>query len=226
MQFSSQRLTLKKWVLFTTYGWFIGILLVVAFAVVGEWLINMNDDSASQAIVGIGMGAGVGFMHWMAIRKYLASSSGMFFFSTIGFSFAFIIRDLVVGLLNIQIKAEITIPFAVLLGALISAWLQYTFLLKKIFDKAVGWISYSTIGWLLATLATMGSAILSFKTANNFPKVFLVPFVLIILTIGGPILGYITGWFIVRRINDFIERNKTNTQQHEISIGISVNNGS
>lgn len=223
MTTSSKRLTMKRWVLFTTYGWFIGILLVIGFAFLAELLIKMNDESGGQAVVGIGMGAGVGFMHWMAIRKYLASSSGLFLYSMIGFSLAFIFRDLIDLLLNIPITVEITIPFAVLLGAFISAWLQYKYLFKKISDKAVGWISHSIIGWLLATLITWGIS-LNFKLGDNFPKVFGVLFAFTLLSIGGPILGYITGRFIVPKINDLNENNRTNAQQHVSSIGGDVQN--
>lgn len=222
MTATSKQLTMKRWVLFTTYGWFIGILLVVGFAIVAELLIKMDDESGGQAAVGIGMGAGVGFMHWMAIRKYLASSSGLFWYSMIGFSLAFIFRDLIVAQLNTPISVEITIPFAVLLGAFISAWLQYAYLLKKVSDKAAGWISHSITGWLLATFITMGASLMNFKLGDNLPKAFVVLFALTFLSIGGPILGYITGRFIVPKINGLNKNNRTNANHQITSIGGDV----
>ena len=211
MTTSSQRLTMKRWVLFTTYGWFIGILLVVGFALIAELLLKMNDESDGQAVVGIGMGLGVGFMQWMAIRKYLKSSTGLLVYSLIGFSLAFILRDVIVVLLKFSIAVEATIPFAVILGALTTAWLQYKYLLKKISNKSSGWILYSILGWLLATIITMGTSILNFKLGDTFPKVFVLLLALIFLSVGGPILGYITGRFIVPILNGFNENNNTNT---------------
>lgn len=199
----SKPLTLKRWVLLTTYGWFIGILLIVGFALVAELLLHMNDDSGGQAIVGMGMGAGIGLMQWMALRKHLASSSRLFLYSLAGFSIAFILRDLIAARIPVPITVEITIPFAVLLGAWISSWLQHAFIFKKIFGNSINWIYHSIIGWLLATLVTMGTSVLNFHAAGSFPKVFVVLFSLIFLSIGGPILGYITGRFIVPRINAF-----------------------
>lgn len=212
MTTSSKRLTMKRWILFTTYGWFIGILLVVGLALIAELLIKMDEGSGGQAVVGIGMGAGVGFMHWMATRKYLSAASGLFVYSLTGFALAFIARDLIDGLLNIPVSVEITIPFAVILGALISGWLQYTLLFRKISDKAVSWIPHSIIGWLLATLITMGTSFLSFKIGDHFHKVFVLLFALLFLSVGGPILGFITGRFIVRQINDLNENTSTNAQ--------------
>ncbi|MCC7513879.1 MAG: hypothetical protein IT212_04200 [Bacteroidia bacterium] len=209
---------MKRWVLFTTYGWFIGILLVVGFALIGEVLSNTIGIPGGQAAVGIGMGAGVGLMQWLAARKYLTSSQKLFWFTFIGFSLAFILQDIVAITLDsvkpdVSVKVETMIPFTVLLGAFISGWLQYKFVFKKIIDKAVNWIFYSMASWLLATIITMGTPLLKFNMGENFPKVLIAIFAALFLTIGGPILGYITGRFIVTKVNGLNENDSTNAQQ-------------
>jgi hypothetical protein len=207
MKITQKSLTMKRWVLFTTYGWFMGILVIIGLALLAEALINTTEESGGQAIVGIGMGIGVGFMQWMAIRNTLIASGRFFWFTVIGFSFAFILRDFVSEIINTKIVAvpisvEVTIPFAVLLGGLVSGWLQYRFILKKTMDQAVHWISYVVVGWLLATLITMTMPLLSIKTAENFPKVLIVIIALLFLSIGGPILGFITGWFLIPKLKN------------------------
>ena len=69
---------LKRWVLFTTYGWMIGILIVVSLAALSEAVFNIKDESGGQAVVGIGMGAGVGMMQWLVLRKNLNGSFNLF----------------------------------------------------------------------------------------------------------------------------------------------------
>lgn len=224
MTTSPKQLTIKRWVSFTTYGWFVGIVLVVGFALVPELLFKMSDESGGQAAIGIGMGAGVGFMQWMVLRKFLTTSHRMFWGTFIGFSFAFILRDIVTPLIEFPLTVETTIPFAVLLGAFISGWFQYKFVFSKIMAKAVNWIFYSVVAWLLATLITMGMSLLNFKTGEHLPKVLIVIIALLFLSIGGPILGYITGRFIVTKINDISENNSTNAQQRVASIGGDVQN--
>ena len=207
-------ITLKRWILFTTCGWFIGILLVVGFALLSEIVFKMEDEFDGQAAIGIGMGAGVGLMQWLAIRKYLAASQKLFWFSLLGFTVAFIIRDIVAGIINekfsdIPITVEVTIPIAVLLGAYISSLLQYKFVFNAKMDTTFRWIIYSMIGWLLATLITMSTSILDLKLGENFPKILIVIIALLLLSIGGPILGYITGWYIVPALKTYGVR-KTN----------------
>ncbi len=204
----SKQLTMKRWVLFTTYGWFVGILLVVGLAVVGEVTSKVVGIRSGQAAVGIGMGAGVGLMQWLAIRKYLLSSQGLFWSTIIGFSIAFILQDIVAVILEFvksdaSIAVETILPFTVLLGSLISGWLQYIFVFKKITAKSANCVLYSMIGWLLAALVTMGATQLNIKFGENIPKVLVAILASLFLTIGGPILGYITGRFIVPKVNNF-----------------------
>jgi cytochrome c oxidase subunit IV len=208
----SKQLTFKKWVLFTTYGWFLGIILVIGFALAGELLIKTSDESGGQAAVGIGMGAGVGFMQWMALREYLTTSQRLFWCSFIGFSIAFILRDFITSAFDIPLTVESTVPIAVILGALICGWLQYYFVLKPSMNKSVTWIFYSIAGWLMATLITMSSSMLNLKFAENIPKVLILIFALLLLSIGGPVLGFITGTFIVTKMNTLNQNSGQNLQ--------------
>lgn len=200
-------LSLKRWVLFTTYGWFLGILLVVGFAMMGEALMNMNDNSGSQAAVGMGMGAGVGFMQWIVLRKYANLSIVYFWCSFMGFSLAFLLRDVIdIYVLsnsnNVGISVEATIPAAVLLGAFLSAWLQYSYIFKNTLPRFYPWILINMVGWLLAAVITMSISMINFNLAAHLPKVMVVISAVLFLTVGGPILGYITGVYLLPRIKN------------------------
>lgn len=204
-----KEITMKRWILFTSYGWLIGILLIVILAIISESVFKMQEESGGQAIVGIGMGAGVGIMQWLAIRKYLPSSQGFFYYTLIGFSSAFILMDIFSAIIDIQkiiipLKEEFIIPITVIVGAIISGWLHYYFVFKKIMNKAKIWIIYFITGWLIATLITVNISFLNIKFTGYLPRVLAAFIAFGGLSIGGVILGYITGLFIVPKIkNEF-----------------------
>lgn len=205
-------LTVTRWVLFTTYGWFIGILLIVVLAIIGESILKMEEGSGGQAIVGIGMGAGVGLMQWLAVRNYLQSSQKIFWFTLIGFSIAFILMDIIGAITNskingVTISAEAVLPYTILLSSLITSWLQYYFIFKKIIDNSIYWILFSIIGWFLATEITIGDFMPNIKFGEHFPKVFVFIIALSSLSVGGPVVGFITGRFIIPKIKKLNERN-------------------
>ncbi|MEK6781582.1 MAG: hypothetical protein AABY93_07735 [Bacteroidota bacterium] len=151
-QVSQKQLTQNRWIWSTTAGWFIGILLVVGFAMLAEIILQTNDESGGQAAVGIGMGTGVGLMQWIVLRKYLESIQKWLWFLIIGFTISYVSFDLIAANIDLAIKAEVSLPFATTLGALISSWLHYRFILRNITSKAANWIAYNTIAWLLAHL--------------------------------------------------------------------------
>lgn len=186
--------------MFTSAGWLLGILLVVGLAVLGEVVLQLEEGSGGQAAVGIGMGAGVGFMQWMAIRNHLTSAQRWFWFSLIGFSHAYVFLDLLAANVNVEIKPEMATPLATAAGAFISGWLQYKFVLKKITPKAIHWIAYTTLSWVSAHILTSGIVLVYAKFTADIPRAIVFILVLSFLCIGGPLVGYITGRFIVPRI--------------------------
>lgn len=198
---------LKRWVLFTTYGWMIGILIVVSLAALSEAVFNIKDESGGQAVVGIGMGAGVGMMQWLVLRKNLNGSFNLFLSALIGFSVAFIIRDMVASQLNsgfmkLNLSIEVTIPFAVILGACISGWFQHWLVFKTSGLPAGSYLLYTMTGWFLATIVTMSLFMFNFQSAKHLPKLIIALLALLFLSIGGPILGWITGQFLMRHLKE------------------------
>jgi hypothetical protein len=200
-QESPKQLTQNRWIWLTTAGWFIGILLIVGLAMLGEIILHAKEESGGQAAVGIGMGTGVGLMQWVVLRRYLESVQKWLWFSIFGFTLSYVSFDLMATNIDLAIKAEVALPIATTLGALISSWLQYKFILRNITSKASNWIAYNTIAWLLAHLIISGLILINMKAIFGIPKVINAVVALFFLTVGGPILGFITGRFIVPVIN-------------------------
>jgi hypothetical protein len=200
-QESPKQLTQNRWIWLNTAGWFIGILLIVGLAMLGEIILHAKDESGGQAAVGISMGTGVGLMQWVVLRRYLESVQKWLWFSIFGFTLSYVSFDLIATNIDLAIKAEVALPIATTLGALISSWLQYKFILRNITSKASNWIAYNTIAWLLAHLITSGLILINMKAIFDIPKVINAVVALFFLTVGGPILGFITGRFIVPVIN-------------------------
>jgi hypothetical protein len=200
-QESPKQLTQNRWIWLNTAGWFIGILLIVGLAMLGEIILHAKDESGGQAAVGISMGTGVGLMQWVVLRRYLESVQNWLWFSIFGFTLSYVSFDLIATNIDLAIKAEVALPIATTLGALISSWLQYKFILRNITSKASNWIAYNTIAWLLAHLITSGLILINMKAIFDIPKVINAVVALFFLTVGGPILGFITGRFIVPVIN-------------------------
>jgi hypothetical protein len=94
------------------------------------------------------------------------------------------------------LKPEKILVFATLSGALISAWFQYKYILIKIKENSINWIYFSTAAWVVAYAITMSL----FALNMIIPKMIALPLAFIILIIGGPILGFITGKCILKII--------------------------
>src|ERR1017187_7891343 len=141
-QESPKQLTQNRWIWLTTAGWFIGILLIVGLAMLGEIILHAKEESGGQAAVGIGMGTGVGLMQWVVLRRYLESVQKWLWFSIFGFTLSYVSFDLMATNIDLAMKAIFGIP--------------------KVINAVVA---------------------------------------LFFLTVGGPILGFITGRFIVPVIN-------------------------
>jgi hypothetical protein len=133
-------------------------------------------------------------MQWVAMKKNIPVSSKWIVFSFLGFGISYLLCDLVIYFFNL--KPEKILVFATLSGALISAWFQYKYILIKIKENSINWIYFSTAAWVVAYAITMSL----FALNMIIPKMIALPLAFIILIIGGPILGFITGKCILKII--------------------------
>lgn len=197
---TSQQLTRKKWVSYSTLGWSFGVVMVVLTALFLEML---KLGFSSQAVVGLGMGFGVGLMQWLILNKHFKISLNWILYSTGGLGFSFVLADVVFYFF--ELKPEIILPLATCLGALISGWFQDRKILRKIIDKPTSWILYHFAAWLIAYAVTMGLFYISGKITPYMPSYLSFMMALGFLVIGGPIFGYITWLGIVQIPSSTIE---------------------
>jgi hypothetical protein len=122
--------------------------------------------------------------------------------SIFGFTVAYVASDIVASFITIDIDAGTILPIATFIGALISGWLQYAFVLKKSVANSKGWIMYNAGAWLLAHLLTMGMFLIKIPKQNGVLGVLIIILAIVFILIGGPLLGFITGRFLVPKINN------------------------
>ena len=186
--------TVKRWTLMTCAGGGIGILLIFGLGALTETL-GIGGDSGGQAGIGIGMGAGVGWMQAIALRKHIQATQKWFWFSVLGFSASYILFDIIVIFIPVDLRAETVLPLASALGAAFAGWLQYYFLLKSISPRAKRWVIYNCGSWLLAHLFTESIFLINM---GKEPRYIIIPLIFIMLLVGGgPLLGILTGRFFV-----------------------------
>jgi hypothetical protein len=195
-------LKLKKWIWLTIAGWFIGVALVIGLGILAETILQGKEGLGGQALVGVGMGIGVGLMQWILLRKYLRSALNWLWFSILGFTVAYLASDIVASFITIGFDAGTILPLATFIGALISGWLQYAFVLKKSIANSKGWIMYNAVAWLFAHLLTMGMFLIKIPKQSGVLGVLIIILAFVFILNGGPLLGFITGRFLVSKINN------------------------
>ncbi len=184
-------LTLKRWVWFTALGWLTGFACTMLIIFLFEAL-----HIGNQSMIGIGMGAGVGLIQALLLKRYQLSGKHWFWSTFIGMSVPYLLYDLVS--LFISMRPETILPIATALGGLLAGTLQYYTVLKPHPGSSRYWILLTAVGWLLA------HGFLLFLFANEKLKQLEVPVILILvfaiscILSGGPILGLITGKSMVK----------------------------
>jgi hypothetical protein len=181
-------MTVRRWARATWLGWIAGVPLIALFALVGEGL----GIGGAQALVGAGMGTGVGMLQSRALRNILDRPKWWAWSCAIGLTLPFLVFDL---LRVAGHKSSYSVQLAVASGG-VAAGLWQAYLLRSRVRQAGWWIMISAFGWTLAALAaasadtiTRGHAVRGVGGALLY---------LGIVGIGGLILGASTGVGLVR----------------------------
>jgi hypothetical protein len=170
-------LSFHRWIGATTLGWLLGLLLLVALAT--AW--NGATGGEAQWMVGVSMGAGVGFLQARALRSWLPRPRRWLVASTVGMGIPFLLWD--TGSL-LGIRGVFSLPSCILLGGLLAGILQER-LLRSRFPRSLLWIPTSIVAWgVPVTFVVLGQ-----------PSVHLFLTVLSIVTLflGGLLLGSVSG---------------------------------
>ena len=191
MDFESRetdRRLFTRWVRATFVGWWLGFILVV----VGSVLANSVGGGA-QFMVGLGMGAGVGYAQGRVARDWLGRLRPWMAASMVGMGAPFAVRDLA-SAIGFALPYSLTI-YVVLGGILVSA-LQWR-LLRPHFHRSGWWVPASVAGWALP------AGLVAWYDAFVGPSPFGAIVFLGMILLGGLVLGAVTGsalmWKLKRR---------------------------
>ncbi len=121
-----------RWVRGTFAGWLLGFVFIILGAIAGD-LIGMGERE-SQFIVGIGMGAGVGYAQGRVARQWFGATWRWTSASVIGTGGPFVASDFVSALWG---EFLYSLPLVVVMGGLLVGLLQRR-LLRSHSDRATG----------------------------------------------------------------------------------------
>ncbi len=191
---STQPFSVKQWMLFTSLGWILGVVLILLLAELSEAFAVTIDFP-----LGVGLGLGIGFMQWLVLRKYVETSFKWIGLTVLGLSFPFVLYDICSQLFCIP---EIWLFLNFGIGGVVSGYLQYRFFLIALSKKSKCWLWYSFYAWCLCLLLNSFPFIPYYQQLKKSTKD-----IINIITIfgSGPLFGLITGMgmvIILRAINN------------------------
>jgi hypothetical protein len=182
---------LRRWVRATFLGWILGVLLILVGAIVGDLL---GAEGEGQTIVGIAMGAGVGYAQARMLRTWQLSTLHWTVASTVGMGVPFIVTDVLAVVWRDSTFTLGTLLLNVVIGGLLVGLLQQRALSSKS-DNTAWWVPTCIAGW---TLVALGLGLFS-EVARVLPGRWLGAIVNIAaIASGGIVLGLITGGPLAR----------------------------
>ncbi|MBL7847034.1 MAG: hypothetical protein JNL40_06165 [Cyclobacteriaceae bacterium] len=191
---NAKPLTLLSWILHTSLGWIVGIVLFEYLTRLGHNLnLQMHDG---QSLVGLSMGAGVGLTQWLLLRKHAKGAFKWFWSLFLGFSFPFVMVDLVSAMVGLNPE---TVPLDVqilgllcttVIGSSVAGYFQYNALMKST-ESSDNWIMYHSMAWVACFLPMAIYLASQHFEANQAAGIF-------ILMLGGPLLGFLTGMRMIK----------------------------
>ena len=174
-----ERSLFSRWVRASFAGWFLGLVLVVLMTFAWDALGVGN----AQFMVGVGMGAGVGFAQARTARAWLGRTAPWVWSSVIGMGAPFLLWDILAG---VGVRFPNPMLLSVVLGSILVGVLQRP-LLARHSDKANWWVPACIAGWTLSA----GPATASMSGPMG-------GLVTVAILLGGIILGVVTGAMLIR----------------------------
>lgn len=197
------QLTPLKWILFTSLGWVLGLILAL--------IVSHPLDEIKLSVFGIGFGIsiGMGLMQWVILKNHVSKAAQWILYSVYGLGGTFLmlnILQLIFELFGVTFMGDglsFLIPSVAgaLLGGYVSGFLQDKYILSKIANQKTKWAITTAMAWLFATLNLVVFTQFIFKI--HFIQTISGPFPAIIVFLSvGPIIGLITRKKIVSIIQN------------------------
>ncbi len=170
-----------RWVRGTFIGYLIGFVLIILGSAAGD-LIGMPG---SDFIIGIGMGAGIGYAQGRQARQWLGATWPWVLATVIGLGVPFVVEDLVAAAWS-EFDSLHSLQLDVAICGLFVGLLQRR-ILRSHSDRANWWVLVSVAGWTLA----------AWTASANFTGPFDAILNLGMILMGGVVLGVVTGGALV-----------------------------
>lgn len=175
----------RSWVKATTFGWWLGLAIIVLLVLAMDMVAVIEG---SQFMVGLGMGAGVGYVQGRLIDRWLGTRHTWFLATTVGMGGPFVAGDVArVAGFNLSFSLAVS----VVVGGLLVGLLQWKVLQRHV-RRAIWWIPASLLGWLLPV------GLMALKDRHILSGVAGDAAGLIGMFFGGIMLGVVTGGVLTR----------------------------
>lgn len=188
----------RSWVKATTFGWWLGFVVVVVLVLALDVVANVGGV---QFVVGVGMGAGVGYIQGRWMNRWLGTGHQWFLASTVGIGGPFVVGD-AARALGIDIPFSLALYVAI--GSLLVGLLEWGVLRRHV-SHGAWWVPASVLGWMLPV------GLIALNERQLLPGVAGEALALIGMFFGGIILGGVTGGVLGRVI-----MRATVSQGHEV----------
>jgi len=173
----TERRMYMRWVRATSLGWLVGFGLMIVLAIAWDII-----GGGAQFMVGVGMGAGVGYLQGRVVGEWIESVRAWLLASIIGMGAPFVLWD--IGAAT-GMDFPFSLPLSVVMGGLLVGVLQRR-VLRPHSDRANWWVPVCTVGWALP------AGLIAFGDADVVPDLGGILSISGML-LGGVILGAVTG---------------------------------
>ena len=167
---------LGRLVLATGIAWPVGIILAIVLSYV---VVNQFYPKETNLIVGLCLGAVVGYSQWLIMKKYFKISTWWIWANTIGIGIPFVAEVIYVELGGSDtglIKSELLGQIITLgIGGLLTGLLQIK-IIKSLSKRSIWWISISTFAWGISWVGYfLGGVILGLLTGITILRLLEFP---------------------------------------------------
>lgn len=177
-----------KWIIATSVGWLIGVILVILFAMAFEGLGIHN----MQFFMGLGLGAGIGYMQWRMLGKWLGMGAEWLWLTITGLTLPFLSIDLLKLFSSFSPSGNAYLLYSIASAGLTTGLFQF-FALKKDTRRSWPWIFGSLFSWSAAGIYFLT---INYTTAVSSHNMVLFALNLFIILTGGLVLGIISSIFL------------------------------
>jgi len=176
----------SRWVRGTSFGWLVGLVIILVASIGGE--VIGKGEADSQFMIGLGMGAGVGYAQGRVLKRWLGAARGWAWTSAIGFGLPFVVLDFV-GSMGSELSEVLRLELEVAISGLLVGALQRR-VLSLHSSRANWWVPACVAGWTLAAGTAASGSLLDIAFLGRWLN-------LATILLGGVVLGLVTGGVLV-----------------------------